>query len=178
MSFMLLCFMQSLVCAQEPDISNVIIMEKGNYLLIDIELINAFSERLDDAVEKGISVTFLFRVALYQIYDSWFDTKIKDLEMTNTLKYDNLTKEFMIHRSWDSNEQLTTKSYHDAHNLMSKIINARIASLAHLDKGKRYQIKIKANLQKMEIHPILQYFFFLFSKWGFETEWYLIDFVY
>ena len=55
-------------------------------------------------------------------YDSlWFDKDIADLEVTHTIIYDNLKKEFTVTRSWKDNNPEVTKSFDEAKKWMTEI---------------------------------------------------------
>jgi hypothetical protein len=50
--------------------------------------------------------------------------------------------------------------------------------LAQLVKGDKYQLRIKAELDKVTLPLSLHYVLFFVSYWDFETNWYVINFKY
>ena len=61
---------------------------------------------------------------------------------------------------------------------MTEVDNLRVIELANLIKGDKYQIRIKAELDKVTLPLSLHYVLFFVSFWDFETDWYLINFTY
>jgi hypothetical protein len=171
-------FLQGPVYAQEVELRNIFIASTDGYLSVHLELESAFSKKMEEAILNGVPVTFSFFIILDQVRNFWIDEELVDMEVTHVMKYNNFKKEFIITRSWKEDEQLATQSFEQAQKLMIKINNLKIVELGQLENGKRYQLGVKAKLRKMELKPILQYLFFFFPLWDFETDWYLIDFTY
>ena len=92
------------------------------------------------------------------------------------LKYNVLKKEFVIKRSWEIDEVLSTESFLEAQNLMAAIRSLKILPFNWLENGKRYQIAIKAELSKANLPLNLRSVMFFSPPWGFETDWYILGF--
>ena len=103
---------------------------------------------------------------------------IADIEVTHTIKYDNLKNNFTIRRSWQQNEPLVTESFSEAQNLMTEITSLKIIPLSKLEKGQQYQLRTKAEVSKKTLPLNLHYLLFFISLWDFETDWYAIDFIF
>jgi hypothetical protein len=100
------------------------------------------------------------------------------IKVTHTIKYDHLKDEFIVTRSWGENKTFDTESFDEARRLMSEIESLKVISLDKLEKGRRYQIRSKAELSKMTLPFYLHYVLFFVSLWDFETDWYSVDFIY
>ena len=92
------------------------------------------------------------------------------------MKYNVLKKEFVIKRSWEIDEVLITGSFVEAQNLMAAISSLKILPYNWLENGNRYQIAIKAELSKANLPFDLRSVMFFSPPWGFETDWYILDF--
>jgi hypothetical protein len=66
----------------------------------------------------------------------------------------------------------------EAQQLISKVDHLKVVSLSTLDKGMKYQIRVKAKISKDTQPAYLYHPPYSTSKWNFETQWYTIDFVY
>ena len=104
------------------------------------------------------------------------DKKIINIKIDHMLRYNVLKKEFVIKRSWQIDKVVITSSFTEALNLMTKIINLRIIPYNWLENDSRYQIGIKAELSKGNLPLNLRSALFFSPSWGFETDWYLLDF--
>ena len=90
------------VYAQEARLSNFIITNTRDDLLLYLNVEGAFPEETKGAILSGMPTTFTFYVSLYRVRDFWYDEKIIDLEITHDIKYDSLKNEFTVTRSWES----------------------------------------------------------------------------
>jgi len=159
-------------------IENIKLANTRDDLLTYFDVKKAFSEKINEAILSGISTTFSFYITLYKTDGSWFDKSISDIRIKSTLKYNPLKKEYIVTRPWKDDTQIFTQSFEEAKALMTEIDNLKIISLKRLVKGDKYQLKIKAELDKVTLPLSLHYVLFFVSFWDFETNWYLINFTY
>ncbi len=139
---------------------------------------NAFNEKNTQAVENGISSSFTFYVTLFKTSSGLFDKKIADIKTRATIKYNSMRQEYTVVCQWKHAPALITKSFDEAKTWMTEIDNLKVVPLNRLIKGDKYQIRIKAELEKVTLPLWLHYIFFFVSYWDFETDWYVINFTY
>ncbi len=167
----------NVVLAQEARLTDVIVTNTRDDLLIYLTVEGAFTTEMETAIKSGVSATFSFIVNLYRNRNWWLDEKIAAQTITHSIKYDNLKKKYRIQRSWEA-EPHVTQSFSEAQKLMAEVDSLAIISLAELQKGTAYQIQAKAELSKRTLPLKLHYVLFFLSLWDFETDWYTIDFIY
>jgi hypothetical protein len=170
--------LQGTCFAQDATLNNIIINNTRDDLLLYLEVEGAFRDNMKQAIMNGVPASFSFYVMLFRDRGFWMDEKITDMDVTHTMKYDSLKKEYTVTRSWEPKSPVTTKSFEEAQKLMSEIKGMHVVSLARLTKGTQYQIKAKAELSKITLPLYLHYVLFFMSLWDFETDWYTIDFTY
>ncbi|MCK5164100.1 MAG: DUF4390 domain-containing protein [Desulfobacula sp.] len=169
----------SLVSAEQAAIiKNIKLANTRDDLLTYFDVKKAFTKKINQAVLNGIPTTFSFYITLYKTDGSWFDKKISDIQIKSTLKYNSLKKEFSVLRPWKNEKAIITQSFEDAKSLMTEMDNLKIIALNKLVKGNKYQLRIKAKLDKVTLPLSLHHVFFFVSFWDFETNWYLINFTY
>jgi hypothetical protein len=164
--------------AQDATLSNLIVTNTSNDLLVYLNVEGAFRDQTVNAIMSGVPASFSFFIKLYQKRSMWFDKAIADIEIANSIKYNNLKKEFVVERSWENGRIRTAQSLQEAQKLMSDVDGLKIIHLDKLAKGRQYQVKAKAQLSKLTLPFYLHYVFFFVSLWDFETDWYTIDFIY
>lgn len=169
---------QQISFAEDTALTNIVVTNNRDDLLLYLNATGAFSEKTKKAVLSGVPISFLFYITLNKNRNYWMNKTIVDLKVTHTLNYDNLKKEFHIDRSWDSGGPLVTSSFEEAQQLMIKIDSLKIASLSELEKGQHYQIRAKAELSKVTLPLYLHRILFFLSFWDVETDWYAIDFTF
>ena len=178
---LLFCFtliIQTLAYSQEAKLTNIIVTNTRDDLLVYLNVEGAFREKMKKAVLSGVPTTFSFYITLFKARDLWFDKKIADIKVTHTLKYNSLKKQFTIKRSWQGGGPLVTESFDEVKKMMTEIDSLKIAPLSLLEKGSPYQIRAKAQLSKVTLPFYLHHVFIFLSLWDFETDLYTIDFIY
>jgi len=166
----------NLAQATKASLQNIVLDSKNENLTLSFKLEGAFSEQMKEVILSGTSITFTFFVVLREIKDFWVDKKIVDIKIDHMLKYNVLKKEFVIKRSWQIDEVLITDSFAEAQNLMAAISSLKILPFNWLENGNRYEITIKAELSKANLPLNLRPVMFFSPPWGFETDWYILDF--
>lgn len=164
--------------AQDPRLDNIIVTNTRDDLLLYLTAKDAFPAKIEKAIHSGVPATFTYYINLYRVRSLYLDEKISELKLAHNLKYDNLKKEYTVTRSWEDYRPLTVKTYEEAQKLMTEVDSLVIVPLVRLEKGLQYQIRAKAELDKMTLPFYLHYVLFFISFWDFETDWYTIDFIY
>ena len=164
--------------AQDATLTNITVSNTQDDLLLFLNLEGAFREEMKKAILSGVPSSFSFFAKLNRVRSLWFDRDIADLEVTHTIIYDNLKKEFAVTRSWKDNNPEVTKSFDEAKKWMTEIDSLKIIPLDRLEKGEQYQLRVKAEVSKKTLPLYLHYILFFVSLWDFETDWYTIDFTF
>ncbi|WP_153307548.1 DUF4390 domain-containing protein [Desulfospira joergensenii] len=159
-------------------LANIKLANTRDDLLTYFEVRNAFTDKITQAVHNGVPTTFSFYVSLYQTSDSWLDKKIAEVRAKSTVKYNSLKKEYTVSRPWKNEKPSATQSFEEAKSWMTEIDNLKIIPLENLKKGGKYQIRIKAELDKVTLPLSLHNIFFFVSFWDVKTDWYLVNFTY
>jgi Domain of unknown function (DUF4390) len=173
----LFCF-YAVAFAQKAVLSNIIVTNTRDDLLVYMNVDGAFTPKMKNAILSGVPATFSFYISFYQVRNFWFDYKIRDIKVTNTIKYNNLKEEFVVTRSWEKSGPQVTQSFDEAQKLMTEIDSLKIVPLKQLEKGRHYQLRAKAELSKVTLPFYLHYVLFFVSLWDFETDLYTVDFIY
>jgi len=84
---------------------------------------------------------------------------------------------FIVTRSELPEQMATSKDFIWAKKLMTTV-EVPVVPISALKKGDKYELRLKAELNKVKLPLYLHYIFFFTSLWDFETDWYYINFVY
>lgn len=164
--------------AQDAKLTNIIVTNTRDNLLLYLTALDAFPSKIETAVHSGVPTTFSFYIKLHRVRGLWLDQKIMDITLSHTLKYNSLKKEYIVTRSWEGEQSQTVESLDEAKKLMTEVDSLVIVPLKQLEKGQQYQISAKAELSKMTLPFYLHYILFFVSFWDVETDWYTINFIY
>ena len=164
--------------AEKAFLDNVTLTNTRDHLVVYFNVENAFTPKINEAVLNGIPTTFTFYISLYRARESWFDKKIATHTISNTLKYNAIRENFSLTRPWKSQDPLVIKTLDAAEKQMTDIYGFIIIPIDQVIPGKKYQIRIKAEMKKIKLPLYLHHIFFFLSLWNFETDWYTMDFTY
>lgn len=171
------CWQTTALC-QEARLTDIIVTNTRDDLLLYLKVEGAFNEKMIAAIHSGVQSTFTFFVDLNRVRPLWPDKRIAAIRATHSVAYDTLKKEYTIERSWDSGGSVTTQSFAETQRLMTEIDSLKIVPLQTLVRGAQYQIRTKAELSKLKLPFYLHYALFFVPFWDLRTDWYTIDFVF
>ena len=177
--FLFFCISPSASLAKnEARLSDIIVTNTRDHLLAYFNVKDCFTEEMNSAIMNGIQTKFTFIVKLYEVRNAWFDRKIADIKLTHAIEYNSLKNEFRLSLPEQHKEEVNTKDFDEAKELMADVVALKVARLDELKRGLIYQLRMKAELDKIELPFYLNYVFFFLSLWDFETDWYSVIFRY
>ncbi len=167
-----------LSCAGDAKITNFIITNTPDNLIVYCGVTNCFTKKMEDAILAGIPTTFTFYVELHRERNYWFDKEITSLETKHTIKYDTVKKIFYVMHSGNTKEPEQFRDFKRAKRAMSDLNGITVSSMKALKKDRNYYVTVKAELDKVRLPLHMEYVLFFVSLWDFETDWYREDFIY
>jgi hypothetical protein len=164
--------------ARETRLSDIIVTNTRDHLLVYFNVRDCFTGEMNKAILNGISTKFTFIVKLYEVRNAWFDHKVADINLTHNVEYNTLKNEFNLFLPEHNKKKVKTKDFDEAKKLMAEVVALKVVRLDKLKRGIHYQLRMKAELDKIELPFYLNYVFFFLSLWDFETDWYSVIFRY
>jgi hypothetical protein len=178
---LLFCFLLSFpspLQAAEATLSDIIVTNTQKDLLVFFDIKGCFTREMEEAILNGIPTTFTIVIKLYRTRTAWLDASIASITLEHTIKYDSLKNEFRVTRSEEENAEIVVKDFEAAKKAMAEIRDIRVVPLKELQERGKYQLRVKAELEKVRLPLYLHYVLFFVSLWDFETDWYTVDFIY
>jgi hypothetical protein len=164
--------------SKQAQIADIIVTNNQEYLLVYFYTKGCFTPDMNKAIQNGIPTTFTFLIELYKPRSLWPNKRLVSLKLHHTIKYDSLREEYSILLSERGNQVFTIKEFSKAQEMMADVSNIQLIHLQNLERNNQYQVRIKAELNKVRLPLYLHYLLFFVSLWDFETEWYVVDFIY
>jgi hypothetical protein len=166
------------VFSKQAQIGDIIVTNNQDHLLVYFNTKGCFTPEMNRAILNGIPTTFTFLIELTRPRSFWPNTRIASLKLHHTIKYDSLREEFSVVLSERGQQAFTVKDFAKAQEMMADVSNIQVIPLKALEKNNQYQLRIKAELNKVRLPLYLHYILFFVSLWDFETDWYVVDFIY
>lgn len=164
--------------SKQAQISDIIVTNNQDYLLVYFITKGCFTSEMNKAIQNGIPTTFTFLIELYKPRPFWPNKQLSSLKLHHTIKYDSLRQEYSVTLSERGNQTFIMKEFSKAQEMMADVSNIQLMPLQALEKNTQYQLRIKAELNKVRLPLYLHYLLFFVSLWDFETDWYVVDFIY
>jgi len=93
----------------------VIPLPRDGEVLVSFQLQQTLTPEIRRAIESGLTVSFQYKVDLRRASGSWFDRTIATAVVTATVKYDTLTRRYVLTRMLDgSTDTAETTDSEDA----------------------------------------------------------------
>ncbi len=169
-------FFPSRTCALEPKITDILVTNDVENVLLYARLANGFKPEMELAVLAGIPTVFTIWVEVYEQRPWLWDKKIKKNEIRRTIKYDNLKKTFSV--LTNNAEPIIFTDLESAQKAMSDFNGIIAVPMSSLMKGRNYYMMVKIKMDKVRLPLHMEYVFPFVSFWDFETSWYRQNFTY
>lgn len=163
--------------SERTGIKNILITNNNRELLIYFRVDGCFTPKIEEAVQSGIPTTFIYKVALYQKSGDMLGARVTYREISHTIKYDSLKKDYTVTMS-EKKEPFVTQDFKKAKDTMARVNAFPATSLDLLNRETLYSLQIKAELDTIKLPFLLNYIFFFVSYWDFETAWETVEFTY
>jgi hypothetical protein len=164
--------------AENARLKDIVVTNTKEDLLVYLSVSDCFTDQMINAIQNGIPTTFKFFIRLIEKRDYAFDRKIADLQISHTVSYDSLKKEYFVSRTERAGQIVSLKDFEEVKQMMSQIVGLKVTTLSNLKRNARYKIEMMAQLEKIELPFHLHYILFFLSLWDFETDWYTVEFRY
>ncbi len=171
LAVVLILFSTSAALAAEARIDDVRV-RYGSGLTASFVVKGAFTKDIEEAINSGLPTTFTFIVKLYRKNVLWPDEHMGTWSFNHTVKYDALKQEYVVDIE-EKNRREKTKDFERMKTLMVTGDEIIISPLPALKKGETYELKLKAELDTVDLPFLLKYMFFFVKLWDFETNWYV-----
>lgn len=168
----------SALWAKQAQITDIIVTNNQDQLLVYFNTKGCFTPEMNKAILSGIPTTFTFFLEIYKPRSFWPNKKLSAVRLHHTIKYDSLREEFNLTLSERGNQAFTVKEFSKAQEIMADVSNIQLIPLKQLERNNQYQLRIKAELNKVTLPLYLHYILFFVSLWDFETDWYVVEFNY
>jgi len=158
------------VQAIEPKMTDILITNNTENVLLYGRLVNGFKPEMELAVLAGIPAIFTLQLEVNQIRSFSWDKKLAAHEIKRTIKYDNLKKTFSVYNNGNS-QPVIFSDFESAQKVMSDFNGIVAVPLASLVRGGNYYILIKVKMDSARLPLHMENVFFFVSYWDFETAW-------
>jgi len=126
----------------------VIPLPRDGELLVSFKLGQTLTDDIRAAMHSGLAIKFVYRVDLRRSAAAWFDRTIASAVVTATVKYDTLTRRYLVSRTVDGRlEWADTTDREDAAwtALTNDFARMSLFRGVPLETNAEYYVRVRAN---------------------------------
>lgn len=170
--FLIFFFESSVGFAEGLSVQDIVVSGEKNEVRLSSVLRGDIDDDITETIKSGIPITFTYHVELHRKKAVWFDTIVLSMTIKNTVKYDNLKKEYKLTQTVDKEiQESISKDIQEVKQWMRRLDKVKIAGYSELEYDKTYYIKVKAELKSIKFIFPLNYVLFFFSFFDEDTSW-------
>jgi Domain of unknown function (DUF4390) len=134
--------------ATPPRISNLVVTNADNTLVVNVVLLGALPEGMVEGLGTGIPATVRFQLELWQYSPWWVDRRVVAKLVERQVVYDVLTKEFrVLPVQGEEREPYVTRDVWEAERVLSEVRSYRLTPTAHLRADDLYYVRVRAEVR-------------------------------
>jgi hypothetical protein len=155
----------------KAEIIDVDVNKETKNLEVSFHIQNCFTPKMEEAIRSGVETTFKILLVVEKKGFPLFRHKLLDIALEHSIKYDRLNNEFQVMLPERPHSILVTADLNEAEQWMSKVEDVPLIPIWRLDKTTEYNLRLKAELSKVNLPLFFRYIFYFVSLWDFETNW-------
>ncbi|MEQ1575670.1 MAG: DUF4390 domain-containing protein [Vicinamibacterales bacterium] len=132
--------------AHAQETVRIIPLVRDNNVLVTFELTDGFTDQVRDAIHSGLKTTFTFNVELRLDVPAWVDRTIATSVVTNSVEYDNLTRQATLLRTLDGRTEKQDVTSDDAlvREWMTTFTRLPLFKTSLLETNREYYVRVVA----------------------------------
>ena len=132
------------------------------------------SPTLEDALKKGVPLSFLTEFELTRVRWYWFDEKVAEASWHTKLSYNALTQQYRLtsgtlYQNFDS--------LPEAVSVLSNLLHRQVIDMNALRKGAKYVGRVRMSLDVSLLPKPFQVDAIASSEWNLGSDWFQWEFV-
>lgn len=124
----------------------IVPLVRDDHVLVTFEMVDGFTDEVRAAVRSGLKTTFTYTVDLRLEVPVWVDRTIATTVVTNSVEYDNLTRQHTVVRMLDGRMEASqvTDSEAIVRQLMTSFQRLPLFRTSVLEPNREYYVRISA----------------------------------
>ncbi len=129
----------------------------------------AFNPTLEEALQKGVSLYFVFEFELSRPRWYWLDEKLVAQSIQYRISYSPLTQQYRVATGLLGQQ---FASLDEVEHLLSRVASRPVVAVDALSKGDRYEAAVRLRLDVAQLPKPFQVTALASREWSLQSEWY------
>ena len=141
--------------------------EDGYVVSAEFDL--AFNPTLEEAIQKGVPLYFVFEFELARPRWYWVDEKVLSFSTQYRVSYNAITRQYRVASGLLGQ---TFDGLDEVERFLSRVNSRQVATLDQLVKGARYEAAVRLRLDVNALPKPFQVSALASRDWSMQSEWY------
>jgi len=137
--------------------------------VVNAEFELAINPTLEEALQKGIPLYFVFEFELLRPRWYWLDEKVLAFSTQHRVSYNALTRQYRVATGLLGQ---TFDSLDEVERFLSRVTSRQVATLDQLAKGTRFDAAVRLRLDVNALPKPFQVSALASREWSLQSEWY------
>ena len=122
-------------------------LTREDRVLVTFRLTDAFTEEVRAAIHSGLTIAFVYDVSLKRGVSLWIDRTIASATVTATVRYDPLTRRYLLTRREDGriDKTQTVEREEAVHQWLTEFERLPLFSVGLLEANAEYYLRVRAH---------------------------------
>jgi hypothetical protein len=132
--------------ARAAESLRIVPIVSGDTVFVSLELADAYSEEIRQAIASGLRTTFTYDIELRMVVPGWVDRTIATATVSTSDQYDNLTRRHTLSRLVDGrvHDAAVSEDHAIVKKWLTTINRVALCGTAKLDPARDYYVRITA----------------------------------
>lgn len=137
--------------ARAAETLRIVPMVRDDQVLVSLELSDAYTDHIRNAISSGLRTTFTYNVELRMSVPAWVDRTIATAVVSTSDHYDNLTRRHSLSRAVDGRiqEVLVTEDEAIVRRWLTTLTRLPLCHTSKLDPNRDYYMRISASARPL-----------------------------
>ncbi len=147
------------------------------YLRVTSNLVVSFTGKIREIILSGLDTVFIFEIRVRRRNDFWFNEIIFSREITHSIKYDTLKREYKVRLSEEdlpgtgTPKENITRDFQQVKKWMTTLSNVRTVTSWAIKQGEQYVVEVRGRMKAIDMPFPVDYLNFFMQFEEFETPW-------
>ncbi len=161
--------------ASSINIKSAELQPQADYYSLNANVDISFDKEIEEAVNKGVPLTFLVELQIVSPRQYWFDDEIVTTSQNITLSYHALTKQYLVNRGV---HQKSFETLSEAKQELAQLRDWQVVEKSLLAENEVYNVALLIRLDQTKLPKAIQVDTISTEKWNLTSqklEWALKD---
>lgn len=153
--------------ASNLQIKSAELTQQEDFYSLDANIDVKFDKEIEEAINKGVPLSFLVEFQIVSPREYWFDDEIVTLTQNVTISYHALSRQYLVTRG---EHQVSFDSLSEATKELGNVKGWKVLENSLIEKGESYKAALLIRLDKTKLPKAIQVDTLSTEKWNLVSQ--------